>query len=90
MSDPVSLNEARANRLSDNCLWTPEDCVTAFLRDIKSGEIKPTKVVLIYEEDLPAEGGQRISAYLSNVKRDQEIALLEMRKHFAMHKWAQE
>ena len=90
MSDqPVSLNEARANKLNDNCLWTPEDCVTAFLRDMKAGVVRPTKIVLIYEEDIP-EGGGRISVYLANVKRDQEIALLEMRKHFAMHKWAEQ
>lgn len=82
-----SLNERRALKAADNALWSPLECVEAFARDIRSGEVKPVRVIVIYEEELPCGGGI-ISTYMANVKRDTEIALLHMRLHSATHKWS--
>ena len=87
MSDEiVSLNEARAQKASDNKLWTPLDCAEAFVRDIKSGKARPQRALILYEEPEP-DGGFTINAYAANMQRDTEIALLHMRLHAATHKW---
>jgi hypothetical protein len=87
MENTVSLNEARAIRADDNKLWTPEDCIAAVLRDIRNGEIKPSRIIVVYEEDFPNDGGGRISAYRANMTRHEEVAVLSMKLHFSMHGW---
>jgi hypothetical protein len=87
--EPVSLNEQRALKAENNALWTPHDCIKAFKRDLENGLIKPSKVLIIFEEDLE-DGESRISAYRANMQRDTEIALLYMMLHNAARKWIAE
>lgn len=82
----ATLNEHRANLSNDNSLWTPEECGAAFVRDVRTGAIKPKRVIILYEEESP-DGGAVIATYLANVPRDYEIVMLHMRLHFATHKW---
>ena len=88
MSDDkvVGLNERRAIRDGDNAKWTVMDCASAFMRDVTSGEIRPDRVIILYEESM-ANGGKSIAVYSANVQRDTEIAMLHMRLHSATHKW---
>ena len=86
MSDLVSLNEARALKANDNALWSPLECVEAFARDVRAGTVKPTRVLVLYEEP-EADGGLAFSTYAANVQRDAEIAMLWMRLHSVTHKW---
>ena len=78
---PISLNEIRAEKAGDNSLWTPLDCTLAFLRDIQSGAINPSRLIILYEEEslASAGGGSELAAYMANVKRDIEITMLWLR-----------
>lgn len=80
MSEVINLAERRAIEAGDNTLWTPKDCLAAFLRDIESGEIDPKRLIIIYEEATP-EGGNTLSAYGANVERSYEIYMASMYLH---------
>ena len=45
---PVSIGEARAKKLHRGDVWTPRDCVIAFLRALDAGEIKAEQVIICY------------------------------------------
>lgn len=53
--DVVNLAEARAVKTDDCREWTPLDLARAMLRDIESGKIKPSVMVVHYHE--PQEDG---------------------------------
>ena len=72
----IGLNEHRADKEQNNKLWTPADCIKAFQRDMDDGTIKPTRVLIIYEEDIPGSKDTAIAAYRANVDRDTEVTLL--------------
>lgn len=47
MSEPISINEARAEKAQDACLWTPLDCLKALVREIESGEMKSVDAIYV-------------------------------------------
>lgn len=81
-----NLNEARAEKAGDNTLWTPLDLVRAMLRDIEDGTIKPTSMVVHYYEENP-DGSSNHGFYLSNLTREQHIAILELAKWRSLEDW---
>ena len=86
MTDITNLNELRANKANNNALWTPIECAEAFVRDVHAGKVKPTRLVILYEEEEPG-GGKAFATYLANVQRDTEIAMLHTHLHSATHRW---
>lgn len=74
MGDVANFRAALAEKNEDNTLWTPQDCVEAFLDDIKSGEIAPKRVLVIYEQE--TDNGVKISSYRANLDRCQEAYLI--------------
>lgn len=50
---PISIGEARANKAVDATKWTPRDALISLLREIDSGKIKISSLVVAYSEDLP-------------------------------------
>lgn len=77
MGDVANFRAALAEKNEDNTLWTPQDCAEEFLADIASGEIAPTRVLIIFEEDLPG-GNKDISSYRANLDRSYEAYMLTM------------
>lgn len=87
MSAPISLAEARAVKNNDSRLWSPTDCLRKVLHDIEIGEIKPQRVMVIYEEladEAKPEGLKHQGRYLANVQTSERIAMLEWEKFFTM------
>lgn len=83
---PVNFNERRALKAEDNRLWSSKDCATAFMRDLDNGEIKPTRVIILYEEDAD-DGGTYIRQYSSNVPHDALISMLWVKLFKETQKW---
>lgn len=48
---PISLNEVRAERERDGKLWAPRDALVNLLRDIDTGQVNPTDMVVAYRVD---------------------------------------
>lgn len=44
---PHSISELRGNKKRDGSEWTPRDALISALRDLDSGEVKPTSIVII-------------------------------------------
>lgn len=87
MNDPLSLAEARAAKAHDNRLWSPLDCLDKVRRDIESGEIKPRRLMVVYEElvdEAKPEGLKHQGRYLANVPLSEQIAMLEWEKFWTM------
>jgi hypothetical protein len=85
----VSMNETRAEKLSDNTLWSPMDCIKAVARDMSSGLISPDTIFVMcvkHEED----GTMMMTRYRANLKRDHEIALLDLASTKAISAWVNE
>lgn len=78
MSELVSLAEQRAIRENDSTLWTPTDALRAMLRDIESGEIKPTQMAVHYFEDGPDGKRAKHHYCVVNLTRDEHIVLLNV------------
>lgn len=88
MADPVSFNEARAEKIGDSRLWTPLDLAKRLLQGIESGAIKPNKIVVHYLE--PLENGDSIPGYFAcGVTALEHVALLHVAMHYAIRDFSQ-
>lgn len=76
-SNIASFRKARAEREGDNTLWTPEDAVADFLDRIKSGQDKPVRLLILYEEELP-NGNFDLGRVRAGISRADETHLLSM------------
>lgn len=53
---PVSIAELKAARNKDGALWKPRDALISALREIDSGEIDPSDLILLWRaKDRPDE-----------------------------------
>lgn len=82
---PINFAEQRALANEDNSLWSPRDCIAAVLRDIDSGKIAPTAVMIHYYE--PDGDGQAHNFYLSNLNFPEHIAMLNVALWDTMERW---
>ena len=80
------LNKARAEKAGDSKLWTPQDCVEDLLKELKSGRIKPSQIVIHYLEDYD-DGYREHGWSISGVTRQEHIALLELAKWRMLELW---
>lgn len=77
----------RAERTGDSAAWLPADAVETFLDDIKQGRVKPTRLVVLYTEDL--EEDDRVEShhyYMANVTSADILWMIEARKYLMMRK----
>lgn len=82
MVDELAERRARES----NTKWTPKNAAEQFLFDIAAGRIKPSGVIILYQVE-NEDSGIGFNAYLANMPRDREIALLEAYKHYALNDW---
>ena len=54
---PKSITEIKALKVDDGSMWTPRDALIAALRDLDSGVIKPSSIIIVYHDD--AQNGIR-------------------------------
>lgn len=79
MTDNIkSLAAARAEKENDNRLISPKDQLKEALHDIETGEIAPTKLMIVYVDD--TDGSYTTGYYLSNAKATEAIAMCEATK----------
>ena len=76
---PKSIAELRADRDHSAAKWTPRDALIAVLRQIDSGEINPSEMVIAYREQVPAESSQ-IAVVMAYKDHCRLIGMLEMAK----------
>lgn len=89
MTEPVNLNEKRAELAGDNRLWTPEDCLKAALRDLQAGKIDPKQLFIYYYEELPG-GRKKLRYYAAGLTYPDHLAMLEFGKHCLIREWCGE
>jgi len=82
----VNLGTHRATKAGDNSKWTPEECAEQFLADIRSGEIKPDRLFLMYWEPTD-DGGFYPCSYTQNLCFSEELAMLEIEKKQLFQRW---
>ena len=86
-----NLNEKRAEKMQDNRLWTPLDCLKALVRDIEIGDINPCALHVSYwETNDGSENKESSKSYKyasSNLTRPEEIALLNVALKYALEDW---
>ena len=61
---PKSVAEIKANKNSDGALWKPRDALISLLRDIDSGKIEVTDIVILWaceKEQFVSKTGYRAS-----------------------------
>lgn len=76
-----------ATKGSSSTTWNPEQCVEEFLDQIKSGNIKPTKIMIAFFED--SDDGRLIpSRWFANMNTIETVALIELIKELTMKDWA--
>lgn len=52
---PISINEIKATTNRNGCMWTPRDALIDMLRNIDSGKLNPTRLIIVYSMPLDAE-----------------------------------
>lgn len=73
----INLGAKRAEKSDSSKDWTPKDCVETFLNDINRGDIKPTKVYILYQEEGSDKETVRHGEYFSHMSHMEHIVLLE-------------
>ena len=72
---------------SPNCnVWSGEQCVQAFLDDIKAGTIAPAKLMILWFSENP-DGSLKPNRWFAQMNSCEEIALLEMAKQIGLEEW---
>lgn len=72
---------------SQNCdVWTGEQCVAEFLADIKAGNAKPVKLMILYFEENP-DGSLKPRRWYAKIDKKEEISLLVLAQHMAVEDW---
>lgn len=71
----------KANKSGDPFDWSPEDAIREFLSKIESGEFKPSRIAILFNED--EEGGESESHhyFAANVSTAQFVWMLTFRLH---------
>ena len=83
MTDPVSLNVARADKENDNRLVSPKEVLAEVLRMLEAGETEASTMVIVWAE--PKDGDrEKIRMQSASVNHDREIALLAAAQHFSL------
>ena len=72
MTKIASLGAKRAQEARDNRLWTPVECLEDAIRDLKSGQTKANKVVVLFVD--MSEGEFTVSHYSANIKASEILA----------------
>ena len=81
MTEPISLNVARADRENDNSLLSPVDALREAIRDIENGEY-PAERILILRLDHGEDGNEfNVGWHAANINSTMMIALMEAVKH---------
>lgn len=83
--DLVRLSVARAHRENDNTLWTVADALRDLADQIDREEVNIEQLVMIYTAT--HADGRALHTRLVNVDRANEIALLDLAHHQALHDW---
>ena len=79
MGDIENLNEARAVKEENACLWTPLEAMEALVRDIKSGKTSPNKIIA-HHLTTKEGGGESYGYTVAGLDIPEHIALLELAK----------
>lgn len=66
--------------------WSPDQCVTQFLDEIRSGKIEPTKIMILWFDEAK-DGGLHPHSWFSQIDKFEGIALLELIKNQEMDDW---
>jgi hypothetical protein len=72
-------------RKPDSKRWTPREALMDAVADIDSGRIKPTKLMVLYVEDV--EDRVRASEYICGMNISEHIAFLTIKLHEAIDDW---
>lgn len=90
----ANLGSRRAEKSRNNADWSPKECAEQFLADIKSGDIKPDRLYLMYWEESDNadledadEKGFWPGSYTCNLSYQEELAMLEIEKASLMDRW---
>lgn len=80
---PESIGERKAQTTGNAIHWTPRDVLISLLREIDSGEIHPTAMVVCVEETNPEDKNQ-VRAFFKAAcpNLHVSIGLVEMVKHY--------
>lgn len=77
---PVSIGEIRSERERDAAKWTPRDALVSLLREIDSGEVKSTAVVVLMRVEYD-DGSTAVRYVVATPSGDTTLALIEKAKH---------
>jgi hypothetical protein len=86
MTDITNINEERAARAANSRLWSAKDMAQALLRDIESGKINPSQIV-VHMLNPEADGGLRHHYYAAGIGYDTHIALLNVALRRTIEEW---
>jgi hypothetical protein len=75
---PNELAERRSEQAGDCRQWTPKDALLAALRDIESGKINPTMLVISYREPSEVDNEVYYRYYAAGVTAMEHAGLLAM------------
>lgn len=79
------LAKRRAEREDDSKLWKPVDALEDVLASVKSGERKPTQLIIWYVED--GEQKMTVNYCVAGVTREEHIALLALAQRNMLDDW---
>jgi hypothetical protein len=80
MAEVRSLNALRANRENDNSLLTPLECLEDAAADIRSGQRKCQKLLILCLDAGDDGMAYALSFFASNMKSSEMVALCEAMK----------
>jgi len=75
-----------SSKSSNSAVWSGEQCVEEFLGEIKSGKIKPTKLMILWFSE-GEDGRMRPHRWFANMSRTEEIALLQLAIQMGIEDW---
>lgn len=86
MADIENLNEARAHKEKDCRLWSPLEALEALVRDIKSGELNPSQLVVHHLTE-NEDKSQSLGYVAAGVTLPDHIALLRVAETRLINDW---
>lgn len=79
------IKRKRLDKKTSSREWTVEDCLEFALDDLKRGETKANKCLVLLINEEP--DNTSVVPYRSNLNRVEEIGWIEMAKYRSLRRW---
>lgn len=80
MTEIRSINALRAERDNDNSLLSPAECLEDAAQDVRTGERKCQKVLILTLDVGDDDAAYNVGFYAANMKTSEKLALIEAAK----------